>query len=150
LEKIKTYLVLSDVTNAYGSNDGAPIQSYVYGIEQFTPPGLAKYNPSTLTSSNREISFFVTEEFFQRTLSDISNLFSNSRYISFVVVKFWGGVSQEFTFTDVKLISRAGNNFKFGFERSTFSEKNEKPKTWTGILIPFIRDEKLNRILGDI
>lgn len=149
MEKIRTYLILSDLTNAYGSKDGTPIQSYIYGISQFNPPGFAKYNPSTLTSNNKEISIFVTEEFFQRTLNDISRLFIDNKTISFTVVKFWGKVSQEFSFTGSKLVARAGNNFKFEFDKMSCSEKNESDKTWTGVIIPFIRDEKLSKILGD-
>lgn len=151
LEKIKTYLILSDETNVYGSNDGTPIQSYVYGIDQFNIPGVTIYNPTSLYPVNNELTFSITECFFNRTIDDVFNLFESGRkYISFTVVKFWGKVSQEFTFTGTTMVYRNDNKFSFKWDSQSFSEKNDRPKVWTGVLIPFIRDEKLSKILGDI
>ncbi len=151
MQKIKTYLVLTDMTNSYGADIGSPIQSYVYGVDQFTPPGINIYSSSTLYPTNNNLDIVITECFFKRTIDDIVKLFtSDNKNISFTIVKFWGKVSQEFTFTEVRLVSLDGDKLSLTFNRQGFSEKNEDNKTWTGVLIPFIRDEKLSKILGDI
>lgn len=98
-----------------------------------------------------QLYIVITECFFKRTIDDIVKLFtSDNKNISFTIVKFWGKVSQEFTFTEVRLVSLDGDKLSLTFNRQRFSEKNEDNKTWTGVLIPFIRDEKLSKILGDI
>jgi len=137
------------MTNSYGADIGSPIQSYVYGVDQL--PGINIYSSSTLYPTNNNLDIVITECFFKRTIDDIVKLFtSDNKNISFTIVKFWGKVSQEFTFTEVRLVSLDGDKLSLTFNRQGFSEKNEDNKTWTGVLIPFIRDEKLSKILGDI
>jgi len=149
LEKIKTYLIISDTTSIYDPLIGT--QSSFYDIDQFIAPGVVTYNPSTLSPENNDMSFYVNDS---SRISDIIDIFIDKDYfynkkkVIVTVVKFWGNITQEFSFTWCKLIHHKNSNLVFKFDGMVTSPRdNDKNKYWTRMIIPHIRDEKLSKIL---
>lgn len=148
MEKIKTYLIVSDTTHYLDPPIGT--QSSFYEIENFIHPGLSKYSTSTLTLENNEVSIHFCNSV---DVDQVSNLFileGSTRKI-ITIVKFWGNVSQDYTFTGLSLAKHYHSTLDFRFNEQSASEKDEdKNKYFTKMILPYLRDEKLNTILGDI
>jgi hypothetical protein len=153
LEKIKTYLVITDETNLYGSSIGLPIQSYVYEVDQFDELELlsTKFNIPSLERKEKNLRLCIISEIFYK-IQNIIDLYldEKKRKLDFTVVKYWENVNQEFSFSNTKLINREDDFFTFNFDSVFISEKSETYKKWSGNLIPFIRDQKINDILHGI
>lgn len=144
-QKIRTYMVIYDDENIrIGLN---PVQTCFYEIEQFTPSNV-RYNQYTFTLENNDISVVLKNPFLTK---DVCDIFEKGRKLNIAIVKFWGNVSQEFKYVGSFLLSVdfGGLILSFKFDQCAFSEKNADNKHFTKLLIPMIREEKLNTLLDD-
>jgi len=145
LDNISTYLILSDTTDYLTTGT----ISHFYEIEQFIPPKLNLYNQHTYSSSNRTFAIDVKNPF---ELNQLINKLMGDKYKKYntiTIVKFWGRVSQTFSFIGSFPSSANGYNIEFTFDQGSFSEKNDDmSKYWVRILLPYLRNKKLDQLLN--
>jgi hypothetical protein len=140
-KKIKTYIIFTNIFNE---------KEYFFELRQFNYSPSISYNVHTL---KRETNLF---ELMSKRLIDeqkIIDLFCGAEYRgtkwNSTIVKNWGISNQEYYFTNVYPREIISNMIKFTYDNSSNSEKDNTIKTGGKILLPYLRDLKINNILGE-
>lgn len=148
MDNIRTYLIISDTTDYTDPLIGT--QSFFYDVEKVTLPD---FNLSPPVFNDEIVLVFNIDT------TEIFNMFADSKKRRRVacVVKFWGNVSQVFTYINPLLVSReyssllrSRSTLRFRFDQQAFSEKSkDNSKYWVRQLVHHIREERLEELLGN-